>query len=541
MGVEDFFHFVRYACRGAIVPRIDEAGGLSTDYSPVRESLQRLDAVVIEAMHCLHAAAYNLQVGSSPQLFFQRLMDNMVGEACSSQRVTTIVLLFDSGSHAMKGQEHAKRSGAGKHDELPKTFEEKWLKDRKMRGVLLDELRSYLEENLSIRDGLNVVVHGLWPEPRVFWREGDMRHVSTPVERALAPADIKWPTTCYEADDLVMLWVKLLLYPCDGGPAYNVMVVATDADILLDMLVHMSLLCALPEAKQPRPRDDADTGVVCLFRGECVAGSVPSSPRDKPVKAPEYIDVIAAADTLSNTFTPAMLPWAPGPAAGGKINTTLVAIAAMWLCHRHDYHPSTWVHFCAEVHVWFPLVVHALCNGDVGSTLQMRYSGEPGAWTPVEVRINPTGLRDTFAAAETHFRKWKHARDTEGKVKKMSEEIKVLRGAGVLKSVDNAKQRLEAVQNQPPPPNKPRPDAHYHAQAARLALWMAKRLNNHLPGWRGLPSELERDGELSRWGYAEQSVQNEAALSVGFPPHPSVCVPTEDVAQRAVYFVPNSA
>lgn len=541
MGVENFLSLVRFVCSEAIVPARTPAGGLDPDYSMLKPTLERLDAVIYEAMHRMHATAHGMTLGASLAVFFDKFIADTLGEACECERVSTVVLLFDSGHHRMKDGEIKKRSGSSARP--VGSFEDKWFKDRENRKKLMDEFRTWMETNVPLRDGLNLVVHGLWPEPRVFWREGDTRRVSTPVERALAPPGIKWPTTCHEADDLVMLWVKLLLYPCDKGPAHNLMVVSNDSDILMDMLMHAGLMAALPEEKQPRARDGPNADIVCLFRGDRVAGGVMGATgRTVPVYANEYISVFAAADTLSATFAPALLCWAPGTA---KMNTVLVALVALWMCHRHDYSPGTWVSFCADVHVWFPLAIKTMVEGDVGATLEMRYSGEPGPWTPIEARINAIGLRDTFRAMEAHFHKHKRDAAIADKVERLEKELKVVEENQMITSIENVKHRIqEAHRMQPKESNVPAMPV-FHAQSARLALWLAKRLNNHLPGWRGLPDELEKEGGLPRWGYElyqEEVVQNETALAAGFEPRPApppVCIPAKAVAHRAFYFVPN--
>lgn len=543
MGVRDFLKLVRFVCSDAIVPQRDAAsGGLSPDYSMLKPTLERLDAVIYEGMHRMHTTAHGMTMGASLGLFFDKFLADTVGEACECDRVSTVVLLFDSGHHRMKDGEIKKRA-EGVRSSTIESFEDKWFKNRENRKQLMDEFRTWMENSVPLRDGLNLVVHGLWPEPRVFWREGDTRRISTPVERGLAPPDIKWPTTCHEADDLVMLWVKLLLYPCDKGPAHNLMVVSNDSDILMDMLTHAALMAALPEEKQPRARDGPDADIVCLYRGDRVAGGVMgASGRVVPVYANEYINVFAAADTLSATFAPATLCWAPGMK---HMNTVLVALTALWLCHRHDYSISTWVSFCADVTVWFPLAIRAMVEGDVGATLEMRYSGEPGPWTPIEARVNAIGLRDTFSAIENHFHKWKRDTEVADTVSRLEGELELLEQNQMLTSITNVKKRIEEARRKPVKESKVPPMPVFHAQSARLALWLSKRLNNHLPGWRGLPDELEKDGDQSRWGYElheEEVLQNETALAAGFQPRsgsPPMCVPAKKVAHRAVYFVPN--
>lgn len=557
MGVKDFLSLVRFVCRDAIIPSIEPAtGALSDDYSALKPSLERLDAMVIEVMHRLHHIASDCSPDDTLSLFFQRLVHSIMSEACAPQRVSTIVLLFDSGIHPMKNAEHRKRAGTPKAAENgapdaykdlppPPSFAKKWLDDREARRTMLGAFGIWLSENLSVRRGLNVVVHGLWAEPVVFWCDDqDRRRMSSPVERNLAAPDTRWPTTCYEADDLVMLWVKLLLYPCDGGPAHNLMVVSNDSDILLDMLIHTAIIMSLPESKQPRSREDEDQGIVCLFQDDCVAGGLPgASGRRVSVYAQEYVNVLAAADIFSSTFAPVLLHMAP---AGEHFKATpLIALACLWLCHHHDYMPSTWVQFSANVHVWFPIAVQTLVAGDVGSMLEVQFSGEPGPWTPVEARVSGVGLRDMFCAMERRFAQ----QAVQQKLDKKRLELDVLNASNSGTSIKNCEMRIQTLEKELSNSPALRNAAPFHAQAARLALWLAKRLNNHLPGWRngkGLPSEVEQEDGVSRWGYElhqEKAVPNPTAQMIGFKarkdPTP-ICLAAEVVAQRAFYFVSNS-
>ena len=555
MGVEEFFKFFRYVARPAIAPALQADGSLSVDYAAaLRPSLEQLDAVIVEAMHRVHVVAHGMHADDPLPLFFQRLMYDIMSEACAPQRVSIIVLLFDSATqHPMKSSRYTKilakartpacdRLKAAVH---PPTFAEVWLDDREARSRMMDLFREWLPENASVRGGLNLVVHGLYAEPVVFWRdEHDNRHMSTPIERNLMPVGTRWPTTCYEADDLVMLWVKALLVPCDGGGAYNMMVVANDSDILMDLLMHASIVMMLPADKQPRSRAGANESPICLFRTECMAGKVASAPpgaRDADIRAPEYVQVFAAADILATTFAPALMRIAP--ASQSFPATTVLALMTLWLCHHHDYMPDTWVPFCADVHVWFPMALQAIAAGDAGAVLETKFCGEPGVWTPVEVRVSGTGLHALMEATERRHATWKR----DQAVAKFREQLDMLEknGEGTGTSGNNVRMKMEQLQRTPIKTNNYEA-AIFHAQAARMALWLAKRLNNHLPGWRngkGLPSELEKDGGQSRWGYEwrnEAAVQNDVAIAVGFAPIPNpppVCVATDAVTPRAFYSV----
>jgi len=520
MGLFNFLSFVRWACPSAIVPSLTDTGRLSTDYSSLRPQLLRIDAVIFEMMHKMHAVAARCPDTASLSLFFQRLMEVTIGSACAIERVSTIVLLFDNGVHPMKSSCSDTRSTSmRKRMESTPSFHNHWFSSPERRAKLLDELRVWLCENISVRAGLNVVVHGLWREPAVFWRdENDNRHMSAPYERGLATSLIQWPTTCYEADDLVTLWVKLLLYPpgCDAT-ANNMMIVANDSDILANLLLHMSLLNALPASKKPQPKDGPDADIVMLFKNKCIAGHKEGLPpgASEKVEAAEYVAVLPTMCLLQATFEPAMIRWV---GARNNINPTLLGILSLWLCDKHDYYATKWLPRGGDISYWFPYFVRALVADDISQALVVGYARDPGVWEPLEVKVCGTAFRDGILQL-------KNFAQLEGKRQILTT---VVDAQGSSRSIDNLSTQIYMATRNPTLHITPQESEYYHAQAARLAYWLAMRLNNAQPGWRdgrGLPSEVEQQDGLSLWGYAMIDGQ---------------CKPiNEGIKKRESYWVPN--